>query len=267
MKALKAVDDLKNLTMKHSPEILMGIGITGMLSSTVMAVRATPKALILIEEEKRRINSDILESTGEVVKIEKLKPSDLVRTTWKCYLPAAITASVSIACLIGASKVNMRRNAALATAYAMSESTLKAYQKKVVEVVGEKKDAVIRDAVAKERVEKHPVKSSEVIITGSGETLCYDVLSGRYFKSDIEKLRRTENELNKRMRDEIFISLNEFYYEIGLDGIKIGDDVGWNIDNGYIEMNFSSQLSSEGTPCLVVDYLVAPEYDYKRRMY
>lgn len=267
MNALKVVDDAKKIMTRNSPEILMGIGIMGMVSSTVMAVRATPKALILIEEEKRRINGEILESTGKTVKVRKLRPIDTVKVTWKCYIPAAVMAGISIGCLVGASKVNMRRNAALATAYAVSESTLKAYQKKVLEVIGEKKDDAIRDAVAKERVEKHPVKSSEVIITGSGDTLCYDVLSGRYFKSDIEKLRRTENELNRRLRDEIFISLNEFYYEIGLDGIKIGDDVGWNIDNGYVEMNFSSQLAADGTPCLVVDYLVGPEYDYRRKMY
>lgn len=39
----------------HSPEILTGIGIAGMITTTVMAVRATPKALILIEEKKTNL--------------------------------------------------------------------------------------------------------------------------------------------------------------------------------------------------------------------
>ena len=55
------------------------------------------------------------------------------------------------------------------------------------------------------------------------------------------------------MRDEMYISLNEFYYAIGLDGIKVGEDLGWNIDTGYIELDFSSQLAKDDTPCLVID--------------
>ena len=35
---------------KHSPEILVGIGITGMIGSTILAVKATPKALQLLED-------------------------------------------------------------------------------------------------------------------------------------------------------------------------------------------------------------------------
>lgn len=64
------------------------------------------------------------------------------------------------------------------------------------------------------------------------------------------------------MRDEIYISLNDLYFELGLDNIKLGDELGWNIDKGYIDINFSSQLDANGTPCLVLDYRVAPVYDY-----
>ena len=235
---------------KHSPEILTGIGIAGMVTTTVMAVRATPKALILIEERKEEID------------VDKLTPIELIKTTWTCYIPAAITGGLSIICLIGASSVNTRRNAALATAYTLSESALKEYQGKVIETIGEKKEQSVRDAIAKDRIDKNPVSSREVIITEKGNTLCYDAVSGRYFKSDIDKLKKAEIELNRRMRDEMYISLNEFYYEIGLNPISIGDDLGWNIDHGYIELSFSSQLTDDGNPCLVIDYQVTPRYEY-----
>jgi len=237
---------------KHSPEILTGIGIAGMVTTTVMAVRATPKALILIEDKKAEND------------VDKLTPVETIKATWTCYVPAAITGCLSIFCLIGASSVNARRNAALATAYTLSESALKEYQGKVIETIGEKKEQTVRDAIAKDRIDKNPVSSREVIITEKGNTLCYDAISGRYFKSDIDKLKKAENELNRRMRDEMYISLNEFYYEIGLNPTKIGDDLGWNIDHGYIELNFSSQLSDDGNPCLVIDYQVAPRYEYNR---
>ena len=247
----KSFLSLKTAIKKHSPEILTGIGIAGMITTTVMAVRATPKALILIEERKEEIGA------------EKLEAMDMVKTTWACYIPAAITGTLSVACLIGASSVNARRNAALATAYTLSESALKDYQGKVIEMFGEKKNEAVKDAVAKDKVEKNPVVTIEVIITEKGNTLCYDAISGRYFKSDIEKIKKAECELNRQMLDDMYVSLNDFYYEIGLDSVKLGDELGWNVDSGYIDLSFSSQLASDGTPCLVIDYSVAPRYDYR----
>lgn len=247
----KSFLSLKTAIKKHSPEILTGIGIAGMITTTVMAVRATPKALILVEERKEEIGA------------EKLEAMDMVKTTWACYIPAAITGTLSVACLIGASSVNARRNAALATAYTLSESALKDYQGKVIEMFGEKKNEAVKDAVANDKVEKNPVVTREVIITEKGNTLCYDAISGRYFKSDIEKIKKAECELNRQMLDDMYVSLNDFYYEIGLDSVKLGDKLGWNVDSGYIDLSFSSQLASDGTPCLVIDYSVAPRYDYR----
>ena len=108
----------------------------------------------------------------------------------------------------------------------------------------------------------NPVR--EIILTEKGgNTICYDVLSGRYFKSDRDKIMQAMNKLNRQMRDENYVTLNEFYYELGLDGTKMGDMLGWNIDKGYIDLNFSSHLDANGTPCLVIDYQVAPVYDYQ----
>lgn len=235
---------------KHSPEILTGLGIAGMVTTTILAVKATPKALKLMADE-------------ECEQDHRLTATEKVKTCWKCYIPAAVTGTVSIACLIGASSVNVRRNTALATAYKLSETALTEYREKVVETIGEKKEKVVRDAIAKDKVEKNPVNKQNVIVTGKGETLCYDELCGRYFRSDIDKLKKIENDLNRRMRDEMYISLNEFYYEIGLDGIGAGHDIGWNIDKGYIELTFSSQLAADGTPCLVVGFSNPPRYDFR----
>lgn len=256
---------------KRSPEILTGIGIAGMITTTVLAVRATPKALILIEEEKRRQNGELFKEakkngSDECRRIDRLKPLELIRTTWKCYIPAVATGALSVSCLIGANSVHSKRNAALATAYSLSKSALKEYQEKVIETIGEKKEQEVRDSIASDRLKRDPVTNKEVIITGRGETLCYDTVTSRYFKCDIEKLRRVENELNKRLISEMYISLNDFYYEIGLRATDIGDDLGWNIANGLIDLEFSSQLAEDGTPCLVIGYRIAPRYDYRALM-
>ena len=182
--------------VKHSPAILTAFGITGMIGTTVLAVKATPKALDLIENKKEELDKD------------KLTVVETMKATWKCYVPAAITCATSAACLIGASSVHTKRNAALATAYKLSESALIEYRDKVVETIGEKKEQSVRDAIAKDHVEKNPVTNNEVIITDKGYTLCYDELSGRYFYSDIEKIKKAANELNRQMLNDMYVSLN-----------------------------------------------------------
>ena len=243
--------DIRKFASKRSPEILTGIGIAGMITTTILAVRATPKALELIEEQKEE------ESVDELCSFE------VVKVAWKPYIPAMVTCIVSTACLIGASSVNTKRNAALATAYKLSETALSEYRDKVVETIGEKKERIVRDKVAEERVKKNPVSKNEVIVTGNGKTLCFDPISGRYFMCSIETIKKAENTLNKQMLHDIsgYVSLNEFYDELGLDHTSVGDDLGWNTDR-LIDINFSSQLNDNGEPSVVLDYLVAPKYDY-----
>ena len=243
--------DIRKFASKRSPEILTGIGIAGMITTTILAVRATPKALELIEEKK------------EEESIDELSSFEVVKVAWKPYIPAMVTCVASTACLIGASSVNTKRNAALATAYKLSETALSEYRDKVVETIGEKKERIVRDKVAEERVKKNPVSKNEVIITGNGKTLCFDPISGRYFMCSIETIKKAENTLNKQMLHDIsgYVSLNEFYDELGLDHTSVGDDLGWNTDQ-LIDINFSSQLNDNGEPSVVLDYLVAPKYDY-----
>ena len=238
---------------KDSPGILTGIGIAGMIGATFMAVKATPKALYLIETKK------------EESEVEELTPVETIKICWKCYIPATLTTVLSAVCLIGASTVSAKRNAALATAYSISEAALREYQEKVVEVVGEKKEKAVRDAVAKDQIERDPVTKSEVVIIDSNSnTLCYEPLSGRYFKSTIDKIKKAEIKLDRQMIQEMYVSLNDFYWEIGLDGTDLGDKMGWNLSKGYMDLSFSSQLADDGTPCAVIVYGIPPVYDYQR---
>lgn len=243
--------DIRKFASKRSPEILTGIGIAGMITTTILAVRATPKALELIEEKK------------EEESVDELSSFEVVKVAWKPYIPAMVTCVASTACLIGASSVNTKRNAALATAYKLSETALSEYRDKVVETIGEKKERIVRDKVAEERVKKNPVSKNEVIITGNGKTLCFDPISGRYFMCSIETIKKAENTLNKQMLHDIsgYVSLNEFYDELGLDHTSVGNDLGWNT-NQLIDIDFSSQLNDNGEPSVVLDYLVAPKCDY-----
>lgn len=230
-----------------SPEILIGFGLAGMLTSTVMAVKATPKALDILEQEDR-----------ELSKIDKVK------LTWKCYAPAAVGYCVSAACIIGANSVNSKRNAVLAGAYKLSESALLEYRDKVVEVLGEEKEKEIRDAVAKDRIDKDVNRTNEVVIIGKGETLCYDMISGRYFKSDMDTIQRVRTELSHRLMQETVVSLNEFYTELGLKCTEIGFEMGWCVDDGLIDISYSSIIADDGQPCLVIHFDNYPKHGFDK---
>ena len=235
---------------KNSPVILTGVSVAGLVTTTVLAVKATPKAMRLIQEE-------------EDAKNRELTKKEVISTTWKCYIPAAVMGGVTIACIVGANSINLRRNAALASVYSLSEAALKEYQAKVVETIGEKKNQEIKDSIASDKIKNHKVSEKEVIITGKGDMLCYDALTGRYFKSDMEHIRRIFNELNRDLLNEMYISLNDVYYALNLSGTKLGDLVGWHVDNGFIEPAFSSQLTENGVPCLVLDFNIEPKHNYR----
>lgn len=248
---LKTVFNIcKGFTEKHCSELLIGVGIAGYISTTVLAVNATPKALSLIESRKKELNKN------------KLSVKETFVTTWKCYIPTVISGAISTTCILGSAVLSHNQKAALAAAYTLSETSFSDYKEKALEALGEKKEKDICDRVAEKHIKENPVSNNEVIITGKGETLCYDILSGRYFNSDIEKIRRAENELNRRMRDELSISLNDFYDELGIPRIKIGDDLGWNIDRGYLEITFSSRLAENDVPCIVINHSCLPTYEY-----
>jgi hypothetical protein len=244
----------RNTASKHSPEILTGIGIAGMITTTVLAVKATPKALKLMED-------------AQYDKEEDLTVPEKVKATWKCYIPATLLGLASVGCLIGANSVNLRRKAALATAYKLSETALAEYKEKVIETVGEEKAKDIRSAIAKDKMEKNPVTKSEVIITDKGESLFCDSISGRYFKSDMNTIEKAVNTINRRLLNEMSVSLTEFYSEIGLSPTSLSEELGWNMNDGQIEIDFSSQITDDGRPCIYIEYEIAPRYDYHKFVY
>jgi len=242
--------NLSKTFTKNSPAILTVVGAAGVITTTFMAVRATPKALRLIEEHRREHTA-----TLDIPKLE------VIKLVWPCYAPSLIMGALTISCIVSANSINLKRNAALASIYSITDAAFKEYQTKVVDTIGEKKEQVIKDEIAKDRIAANPVSANGIIITGNGNVLCYDAFSGRYFQSDVESIRQIQNEINARLLDSTWMSLNDLYYELGLDNITMGEELGWDIDKGMISMNFSSQLTTDNTPCLVMDFDVTPKYE------
>lgn len=249
----KLINSSKKKLTENAPEVLIGMGLAGMLTSTVMAVKATPKAMKIIEEEEDYLNRDL--STAEKVKL-----------AWKPYVPAAIGYCASAALIIKANNVNNARSAMFAGAYKLSERALLDYKDKVIETIGEEKEREISDKVMRDKVrEPRPTSyHANEVIYGTGQCLCYDPISGRYFNSDMDKIRKIENDLNYRLMKENMVSLNEFYTELGMECSDMGFKYGWNIDEGLIEVRFTSTITDDNKLCLVVSFARSPRLDFDK---
>ena len=269
----RTVRTVSTKVSKYGPQILTGIGIVGMATSPVMIGKATPKALALIEEKKRLMNEQLLEEAkakgmDKCSQVTELKPIEVVRTCWKVYAPSVILMFASSVCLIGANTISLKRISTLAAAYKLSETTLSEYKDAVMQTIGEKKEKEVREIYAENQIKKNPVETNQIFMTGSGDSLCYDPLSGRYFKSNIEKIKKARNDLNEIMINEMYVSLNMFYEEIGLEITDLGRELGWSIDrDGTIDILFTAKLTDDGTPCLVMDFKEMPKYDFDKFVY
>ena len=247
----ETVSTVGHFLERTSPTWMTGLGIGLLFTAIGLGVRATVKTQERLEALKKKKGA------------EKLTAKETVSAAWKDYIPTAVSAVGGAVLIIASDHASNTRNAALATAYTLSETALHTYRQKVAETIGEKKEQRIREEAQNEAAESRPEFKSPVIVTPMGSVRCFDALSGRPFTSDREAINKAVNEINRRLRDEIYISLNEYYDEIGLDRIPIGDCLGWNIDKGYLDAEFSATLMEDGTPCMVVDLNCVPDYKFQ----
>lgn len=242
------LDNIKGFTSKNAPAILTGLGIAGTVSAVVLAVKATPQA-----------HRDILDAESE--RTEPLKPVEKVKLTWRYYIPTGIVTIATVGVLIGSQSVSSRRQAALMSMYAVTETSFREYREKTKELIGEKKESEVRDEIAKEHLDGVPMVNSEVIITGKGDHLCFDSMSSRYFRSDIETIRKAVNDINSKCLTDTYASQNDFYALIGLPPAVFGEEHGWRFDH-LMEVHFSSHLDETNTPALSLEYYTSPIRGY-----
>lgn len=258
-KLTEVFDVIENFTKKNSPAILSGLAVVGVISTAVTAYKAAPKAEEIIERRKKELKNP--EVTRKEVNIQTLKEMTPVM------LPPVIMGTATTACILGSHSISSRRIAAISAAYSISEKSVKELNSKMTEVLGEKKTRAIKDAIAKDKIGKAPEEgSNQVVMVGDGKVLCKDLYSGRFFYSNAEKIGQAINQMNFRIMYEYYISLNEFYEEIGLPQIPMGNDLGWNMDDvvgGSLPISYTAILTDDGRPCLAVDYDTSLRSDFR----
>ncbi|HOU67150.1 MAG TPA: DUF6353 family protein [Paludibacteraceae bacterium] len=232
------------LGKKYSPQILIGVGIAGVVSATVLACRATIKAVPVLEEMRadiedlHEIKSSLINE--DVVKFdEKEYQKDLVKVYAKnalvfvkLYAPAFVIGSLSVAALIGSHGIMAKRNAALLAMYKGAEEAYSAYRIRVREELGDEREEDLfrgnKEEVVMADDGPHRIKKSQIFPTQ------YD----RYFDESCKNWERNaeynllflthqQSYANDRLRARGHIMLNEVYDMLGFPRTKEGAQVGW----------------------------------------
>lgn len=225
--------DIKKEIKDHAPELLTGVGIAGMLITAIFVGKSTLKCSEVLKDKEM--------STGQ--KLKEVAPY---------YIPAIISGVGSAVCVVGSMSIQNKRNAALAAAASFAEMTLREYSNKVVEVIGEKKEQKIRDEIAKDRMEQNPPNPVILQIMDDGKMPCCDMSTNTYFRASKAEIDNLENELNYKLRDEMYVSLHDYYYGLGIGNTTLGS-LEWKIENGPIKFIRSYAPTDNGTACLYID--------------
>lgn len=239
--------------LKHqSPTILTCIGAIGVVATAVMAVKATPKALMLIEDEADR-------------NPEELTKLDIVGLTWRCYIPAFMIGTATIACIFGANALNQRQQAALASAYMMLDQSYKEYRNKVKELYGEDADQKVRMAIAEDKYGQFKITTTE----DKFKSLFYEPYYGQIFERYMIEVQDAEYKLNQKLAMEGEVSLNDFFELLGLPKTEMGEVVGWSADSSFdfhnytwIEFEHELVKTDDGMEYYSIHMPVPPVYGY-----
>lgn len=244
------LQDVGNYICRTAPKWMtaMGIGLFG--CGMVLSGRAVRRA-----EVKKRMK--------EVMEKRELTRKEVIKETWTSYIPPVACAVAGSALILGSDSISNTRGAALMTAYTMSEATLRAYKDKMEEVVGPKKMAEVQEEVQSRVANTRTMQPPTQVVHINGGVACVDLLSKRPFMCTKNKIDAAINEINRRLRDEMYISLNEYYDLVNLDRIPMADDLGWNVDKGYAEVDYNSDILEDGTPCLVIGLNAVPDYKFR----
>lgn len=248
---------MKKFLRRNSSTILTCVGAVGVVATSVIAVKATPKVLTLIEK-------------AEEEKGDKLTKWETVKVAGPTYIPAVITGAATIACIFGSNVISKHQQAALMSAYALLDSSYKEYQNKVDELYGEDAGKQVRAEIAKDKY------TGDGTLSDDNTKLFYDFFSGRYFESTMERVLKAEYETNRALYVNYSVGLNEFYEALGIEPMAEFEDMGWSCGqieemywHNWIEFDHEETIldedadGNEGLECTIIYMPLPPYIDYE----
>lgn len=240
--------------------ILLCSGIGGMFSSVILAAKEAPKAKDALDE----LHKELGESDAEMSKAKIFWEEFKVAAPF--YAPSAGAFLLGAGCTVGSYKIESGKAAALAGVVDIAQGRLIGLEKAAMEVVDEKTMKEIKNKMAENMVKNDPpgkdiLKACEEAkqkflteeIPGDGRSLFRLGVNGRYFRSSREEILRAVKRISDRLSTEMWISLNEFQYELGLSNTDDGEILGFTVDEG-IDVDWGVTLTPNGEPCQVVEF-------------
>ncbi len=234
---------------RNGSTILTVLGGAGVVATAVTAVKATPKAIKLIEVYEEQKGEDL-------TTLEKIKVAG------PHYIPSILIGAGTISCIFGANILNKRNQASLISAYALIDNSYKEYKKKVEELYGEEAHKEVISSIAKD-------KYTDDIRVSDDKQLFYDEFSHRYFESTLEDVIKAEYNTNRQLQCNGGVYLNEYYKFLGLETSQVGTELGWSsglLESYYcaewIEFDHWKVILEDGLECCIITPRYEPVIDF-----
>ena len=238
---MNLINSSKLFLRRNSPTILTFLGAAGVVATSITAVKATPKAMALLEKTKEE-------------KGEELTKLEMVKVAGPAYIPAIAIGASTIACIFGANALNKKTQASIMSAYALLDTSYKQYKSKVKELYGENSDRNVKKEIAKDKF-----KDNDIHINNE-KILFFDFYSLRYFESTERLVLKAENRVNELLKLYGRASLNDFYESLGMPTAYTGYELWWNVQKcPSVEFTHDITTMDDGLECCVISMSVEPE--------
>lgn len=236
---------------KNASTILTCMGGAGVVATTVLAVKATPKAVALVQKAEKE-------------KGEKLTAFETIRVAGPSYIPTVAVGASTIACIFGANVLNKRHQAALMSAYALIENSYKEYKHKVSELYGEDANDKVKQEIVKDKY------AGDDISVNNEKQLFFDEFSDRYFHATVEEVMHAEYQLNRDFIMKSYAYVNEFYALLGIDPIDSGWTFGWaegvcleHYWQNWIDFAHTKVVMDDGLECTIITMATEPILNFQ----
>ena len=233
---LPIIKNARNLVSRNASDLLLIGGVGCILTGGALAIRKTPEAVLILDRKKKESNLE---------KVKAVAP---------LFVPAVGFTIIGIVQIVCSRNITKNKIAAITTAYTVTETAYKTYRDKVKEYVEPEQYEDIEREFVRETVKRNPNNKETINISGN-KVLIYDNSADRYFEGTLNEIEKAVNTLNKRLRNDMVITMNEFYSEIGLNPTKTGEYLGWKIDKDEIEIYTSSGIADDGRPYIMLELI------------
>lgn len=238
---------------RNGSTILSCIAGIGVISTAVLAAKATPKALELIDQ-------------AEYEKGEKLTKLETINVAGLCFVPSVLSGLATITCIFGANYVNKKHQAALISAYTLLDRKFKDFRHGVQMEYGTCDDNG-KDIEAK--VYRHTMDAKDVRKPIEDEILVYDIFNRRYFNTTLQKLKDVELAINKQLHTEDYVCVNDIYKMLGEELIDTGIAFGWSTQANFeiswetwITFELEKTVLDDGLEVYMMTYSTEPYLEY-----